>query len=104
MFICIYFIAIRFHPDINKAPDANERFREIQDAYKILSDREIKRQYDDAANSGRKKDGINMNAEATAAAYRNSYERNVSSKLNDFNRFEHKTTSTVLNEEMRMVS
>lgn len=35
--------AKKFHPDINKAPDATQRFQEISDAYDFLSDANIER-------------------------------------------------------------
>lgn len=31
-------LALKYHPDINKSPDANEAFLKIQEAYEILSD------------------------------------------------------------------
>jgi DnaJ-class molecular chaperone len=31
-------LALRYHPDMSKAPDARERFEEINQAYSILSD------------------------------------------------------------------
>lgn len=36
----------QFHPDINKAPNAVERFQEIKKAYEILSDPEDRKMYD----------------------------------------------------------
>jgi molecular chaperone DnaJ len=39
-------LAIQFHPDKNKAPDAEEKFKEIQNAYSILSDPEKRKVYD----------------------------------------------------------
>lgn len=35
-----------FHPDRNKAPDAEERFKEIQEAYDILSSPALRGKYD----------------------------------------------------------
>lgn len=40
--------ALRNHPDVSKAPDAKERFMEIQEAYAILSDEKKRRSYDRA--------------------------------------------------------
>ncbi len=39
-------LARRLHPDVNKAPDAAERFAEVQQAYDVLSDPEQRRVYD----------------------------------------------------------
>ena len=36
----------QYHPDINKAPDAVERFQEIKKAYEVLSDPEDRKMYD----------------------------------------------------------
>ena len=35
-------LALKFHPDKNKSPDAEEKFKEISEAYDILSDSELK--------------------------------------------------------------
>lgn len=49
-------IAMKYHPDRNPAPDAEDKFKEASEAYEILSDADKKAQYDrfghDAFNSG----------------------------------------------------
>lgn len=39
-------LAKQYHPDVNKDPGAEEKFKEIGEAYAVLSDPEKKRQYD----------------------------------------------------------
>ena len=39
-------LARQYHPDVNKDPDAEDKFKEINSAYEILSDKEKKAQYD----------------------------------------------------------
>jgi DnaJ-class molecular chaperone len=36
-----------FHPDKNTSPDAPMRFREVQEAYDLLSDDRLRREYDE---------------------------------------------------------
>ena len=38
----------KYHPDISKSPTANERMKDINEAYEILSDIEKRRRYDSA--------------------------------------------------------
>jgi len=39
-------LARQYHPDVNKDPSAEEKFKEINAAYEVLSDKEKKAQYD----------------------------------------------------------
>ncbi|HIP20251.1 MAG TPA: J domain-containing protein [Sulfurimonas sp.] len=39
-------LARKYHPDVNKDSSAEEKFKEINSAYEILSDKEKKQQYD----------------------------------------------------------
>ena len=39
-------LAKKYHPDVNKEPDAAEKFKEAQEAYAVLSDESKRRQYD----------------------------------------------------------
>jgi len=39
-------LAKQYHPDINKEADAEEKFKEVQEAYAVLSDESKRRQYD----------------------------------------------------------
>lgn len=44
--------ALRSHPDVSKAPDAKEKFMEIQEAYAVLSDKTKRRAYDRKVSAG----------------------------------------------------
>lgn len=39
-------LARKYHPDVNKEPDAEEKFKEVKDAYEVLSDPQKKAHYD----------------------------------------------------------
>jgi molecular chaperone DnaJ len=45
-------LAMQFHPDRNKSPEAEEKFKEISEAYAVLSDDQKRQQYDTLGKQG----------------------------------------------------
>jgi molecular chaperone DnaJ len=45
-------LALKYHPDRNKSPDAEEKFKEISEAYAVLSDDDKRSQYDRFGHAG----------------------------------------------------
>ena len=45
-------LARQYHPDVNKSPDATDRFKEINEAYEVLSDQEKRAVYDRFGHAG----------------------------------------------------
>ena len=45
-------LALKFHPDRNKSPDAQEHFKEISEAYAVLSDTSKRQLYDQHGHAG----------------------------------------------------
>lgn len=45
-------LALKYHPDRNKSPNAEEKFKEISEAYAVLSDDEKRKKYDTYGHVG----------------------------------------------------
>ena len=45
-------LAMQYHPDRNKSPGAEEKFKEISEAYAVLSDSDKRQQYDTLGHAG----------------------------------------------------
>ena len=45
-------LAMQYHPDRNKSPEAEEKFKEISEAYAVLSDDEKRKQFDNLGSTG----------------------------------------------------
>ena len=51
-------LARELHPDVSEAPDAEERFRELAEAYDVLSKRETRELYDRMGHAGLRGRGV----------------------------------------------
>src|ERR671935_2170455 len=51
-------LARELHPDVSEAPDAEERFREVAEAYEVLSKRETREVYDRFGHAGLRSGGF----------------------------------------------
>lgn len=47
-------LALKFHPDKNKSPGAEEKFKEVAEAYEVLSDKKKRELYDKYGEDGLK--------------------------------------------------
>jgi molecular chaperone DnaJ len=45
-------LARQYHPDVNKEPDAEEKFKEVNEAYGVLSDADKRARYDRFGRAG----------------------------------------------------
>src|ERR1044072_9850477 len=55
-------LARELHPDVSEAPDAEERFREVAEAYQVLSNSETRELYDRYGHAGLRGGGFTPGA------------------------------------------
>ena len=53
-------LALEYHPDRNKEPDAQDKFKEINEAYQVLSDPNKRAEYDRFGKVGGGTGGWNL--------------------------------------------
>ena len=54
-------LAIKYHPDKNKNPGAEDKFKEISSAYEVLSNKDKRKRYDKFGEDGLKNDNMGGN-------------------------------------------
>jgi len=62
-------MALKYHPDKNKEPGAETKFKEVAEAYDVLSDAKKKEVYDKFGEEGLKADGVPGGAGGGANGY-----------------------------------
>ncbi|XP_017340605.1 dnaJ homolog subfamily B member 9 [Ictalurus punctatus] len=83
-------LAMKYHPDKNKSPDAEAQFREIAEAYETLSDAKRRREYDQMRSSRFSGDG----ARGTRGdQFRQPFSFNFEDMFRDFDVFGQPTHS-----------
>lgn len=83
-------LALKFHPDKNKDPGAEEKFKQISEAYEVLSDKEKRGIYDKYGEEGLKAGGVpnsNQDGFSGGPGFRRTYVYTSSDPRETFSRF-----------------
>ncbi|KAM4569663.1 dnaJ homolog subfamily B member 9-like isoform 1-T2 [Odontesthes bonariensis] len=83
-------LALKYHPDRNKSPDAEAKFREVAGAYETLSDDKRRREYDQFghdASPGGGNGGGGRNSDFDFKQHYQSYNFNFDDIFKDFDPF-----------------
>jgi len=79
-------LSLKFHPDINKSSDADERFAEINEAYRVLKDPVRRARYDaliESKANQRKQERWKRQTKKSAEKGRNEAKKRASSPPKD---------------------
>ncbi|HSH24952.1 MAG TPA: DnaJ C-terminal domain-containing protein [Massilibacterium sp.] len=63
-------LAKKYHPDLNKDPSASEKFKEINEAYEVLSDDEKRKRYDELGANWDSYQGFDSSPFGNSYSYR----------------------------------
>jgi DnaJ-domain-containing protein 1 len=78
-------LALKYHPDVNKATDANEKFIEINEAYEFLSDTNKRKIYDDLISSNNQnQENVNQEFEKWKKQAKEKAEKYSKTEYNNF--------------------
>ncbi|XP_051974819.1 dnaJ homolog subfamily B member 9 [Xyrauchen texanus] len=82
-------LAMSYHPDKNKSPDAEAKFREIAEAYETLSDDKRRQEYDEMRSSPYSREGTREGGDH----FHKHFNFNFDDLFTDFDIFGHNTHS-----------
>jgi hypothetical protein len=83
-------LAKKYHPDVNKSPEASRKFREVYEAYEILKDDIKRRSYDNI---------LNNEEYQRDAKYQKTYNQTTSEKSSEYENYNKWTFSAKKNAE-----
>ena len=80
-------LAKKHHPDVDKSAGANEKFKEINEAYQVLSDSQKKATYDQVGHAGRPSAGAGQTGQGGWGPFTYTYTATGGPSASDFGDF-----------------